>query len=82
MEVEFIKILKQQKLRKFLMGLGVVTLVVPLMTLFCDNSEVATQSKELKNNHQGKHIERKYYLICEIVQKGYATVENLLWKFW
>ena len=54
-------------LRKFLMGLRVVTLVVLPIILFCDNDGMVTQSKELRNHWKRKHIKRKYYLIFEIV---------------
>ena len=36
-------------LRKFLMELGVITKVVNPMILYCDNSGVVAQAKELRN---------------------------------
>ena len=53
------------------------------ITLHCDNSEGVAQSKEPRNHGRGKHVERKYHLIREIVQKGdvlvtkIATADNL-----
>ena len=36
-----------------------------------------TLSKEPRNHRQGKHIERKYHLILEIVQMVDVVVENI-----
>ena len=53
------------------------------ITLYCDNSGAVAQSKELRNHGKGKHIERKYHLIRDIVQRGdviitkIATIDNL-----
>ena len=50
------------------MELGVVPMIVPnTIVLFCNNSEAITQSKVLTNQWKGKQIERKYYLIRDIV---------------
>ena len=50
---------------------------MPLLILFCDNSDVMTQSKESRNNQKGKHIERKYHLICDKVMIGDVVVEKI-----
>ena len=48
-----------------------------------DNSGAVAQSKEPRNHGKGKHIERKYHLIRDIVQRGdvivtkIATADNL-----
>ena len=58
-----------------------------LITLYCDNSEAMAQSKEPRNHKKGKHVERKYHLIRDIVQRGdvtvtkIATVDNLVDPF-
>ena len=54
-------------LRNFLMEFGVMTKVVDPMILYCDNSGVVAQAKELRNHRKGKHIKRKYHLVREIV---------------
>ena len=56
-------------LRKFLMKLGVIAKVVDPMILYSDNSGVVAQAKELRNHRKGKHIEIKYHLVREIVQR-------------
>ena len=40
------------------------------MTLYCDNSGVVANSKELKSHKRVKHIEKKYHLIWDIVERG------------
>ena len=42
---------------------------VPI-TLFCDNSGAVTQSKDPRNHKKGKHIERKYHIIRDIIARG------------
>ena len=59
------------------MKLGVVPLAVQPLILFCDNSGAMAQSKEPRNHRKGKHIERKYHLIREIVQRGDIMVEKI-----
>ena len=54
-------------LRKFLMELGVIAKDVDPMILYYDNSGVVAQAKESRNHRKGKHIERKYHLVREIV---------------
>ena len=47
------------------------------ITLYCDNSRAVAQSKEPRNHGKGKHIERKYHLIHDIVQRGDVTVTKI-----
>ena len=54
-------------LKKFLMDLGVVPAAQSPITLYCKNSGAVAQSKEPRNHGRGKHVERKYHLIREIV---------------
>ena len=50
-------------LRKFLIDLKVVPNMDKPLTLYCDNSETVTNSKEPRSHKRRKHIERKYHLI-------------------
>ena len=61
-------------LRKFLKDLEVVPDMNKPLTLYCDNSGVVANSKEPRSHKRGKHIERKYHLIREIVHRGDVTV--------
>ena len=54
-------------LRKFLMELGVIGKTIDPMILYCDNNGAVAQAKEPRNHRKGKHIERKYHLIRDIV---------------
>ncbi|KAK0584928.1 hypothetical protein LWI29_020975 [Acer saccharum] len=64
-------------LHKFLSDLEVVPDLDRPITLYCDNNAVVDNSKELRSHKRGKHIERKYHLIGEIVQKGDVTVTKI-----
>ena len=48
-----------------------------LITLFCDNSGAVAQSKDRRNHKKGKHIERKYNIIQDIVARGDVVVANI-----
>ena len=39
------------------------------LTLYCDNSGAVANSREPRSHKRGKHIERKYHLIREIVNR-------------
>ena len=47
------------------------------LILYCDNSRVVANFKEPRSHKRGKHIERKYYLIREIVQRGDVIVTKI-----
>ena len=49
---------------------------VPI-TLFCDNSGVVAQSKDPRNHKKGKHIERKYHIIRDIIARGDVVVAKI-----
>ena len=46
------------------------------ITLYCDNSGADANSKELRSHKRGKHIERKYHFIREIVGRGDMKVNQ------
>ncbi|KAH9679431.1 hypothetical protein KPL71_026128 [Citrus sinensis] len=64
-------------LRKFLQDLEVVHVITSPLKLFYDNSGAIAQSKEPRNHKKQKHIERKYHLIREIVQRGDVEVTQI-----
>nr|AMY96445.1 gag/pol protein [Momordica dioica] len=61
-------------IRKFLTDLGVVPNMHLPITLYCDNSGAVANAKEPRSHKRGKHIERKYHLIREIVERGDVVV--------
>ncbi|KAA0043390.1 retrovirus-related pol polyprotein from transposon tnt 1-94 [Cucumis melo var. makuwa] len=81
MEVEYVAACETAKeavwLRKFLHDLEVVPNMNLPITLYCDNSGAVANSKEPRNHKRGKHIERKYHLIREIVQRGDMIVTKI-----
>ena len=65
-------------LKNFLSDLEVVPNMDGPITLYYDNSGVVTNSKEPQSHKRGKHIERKYHLIREIVNRGDVIVTKIL----
>ena len=59
------------------MDLEVVPFERPTITLYCDNSGAVANSKEPRSHKRGKHIERKYHLIHEIVNRGDVVVSQI-----
>ncbi|WRX11510.1 Reverse transcriptase [Theobroma cacao] len=64
-------------LRKFLMDLEVISDANKPITLYCDNSGAMANSKEPRNHKTAKHIERKYHLIREMIQRGEVLVKKI-----
>ena len=91
MEAEYLAASEAAKetvwLRNFLLDPGVVPSMQLPITFYCDNSGAVANSKEPRTHKKGKHIERKYHLIRDIVQRGdvmvtkIASVDNLIDPF-
>ena len=81
MEAEYVAACEAAKesiwLRKFLTDLEVVPNMHLPVTLYCDNSGAAANSKEPRSHKRGNHIERKYHLIRKIVQRGDVIVTQI-----
>ena len=81
MEAEYIAASEAAKeivwLKNFLMDLNVVLAANLAITLHCDNSGVVANSKEPRSHKRGKHIERKYHLLREIVHRGDMKVSHI-----
>ena len=71
MEAEYVATCEVAKeaiwLKKFLSNLGVLRMEQVPITLFCDNNGAVAQSKDPRNHKKGKHIERYYHIIRDIV---------------
>ena len=78
MEAEYVAAKEVIWLRKFLMELGVLAKAVDPMILYCDNSGAVAQAKEPRNHRKDKHIERKYHLVQEIVQRRYYSRKDCI----
>ena len=87
MEAEYVAACEAAKeavwLKSFLKALEVVPETDKPMTLYCDNSGAVANAKEPRSHKRSKHIERKYHLIRDIVERGdvevtkISTVNNL-----
>ena len=80
-EAEYVAAYEEGKeaiwLKKFLSDLGVVRIEQVPIILFCDNSGAVAQSKDPRNHKKGKHIERKYHIIRDIVACGDVVVAKI-----
>ena len=80
-EVKYITALEAPKeviwLKNFLSDLEVVLNIDKPITFYCDNSSAVANSKEQRSHKRGKHIERKYHLIREIVNREDVTVTKI-----
>ncbi|TYK01831.1 gag/pol protein [Cucumis melo var. makuwa] len=81
MEAEYVVACEATKeavwLKKFLTDLEVVPNMHFPITLYCDNSGAVTNSQEPRSHKRGKHIERKYHLIREIIHRGDVIVTKI-----
>ena len=81
MEAEYVDACEAVKeaiwLKKFLFDTGVIIMEQVPITLFCDNSGAVAQSKDPRNHKKGKHIERKYHIIQDIVIRGDVVVAKI-----
>ncbi|PON55799.1 hypothetical protein PanWU01x14_186080 [Parasponia andersonii] len=81
MEVEYIAACEAAKeavwLKKFYTDLEVVPNMDKPLTLYCDNSGAVANSKEPRSHKRGKHIERKYHLLRDIVHRGDMAVMKI-----
>ena len=64
-------------LKKFFSNIGIVRIEQVPITLFCNNSGAVAQSKYPRNHKKGKHIERKYHIIRDIVAWGDVVVAKI-----
>ena len=81
MEAEYVAASEAAKeavwLRNFLKDLAVVLAIKTPLTIYCDNSGAVANSKEPRSHKKAKHIERKYHLIRDIVQRGDVVVAKI-----
>ena len=64
-------------LRKFILDLHVMPSADWPITLYCDNSGIVAQSKELESHKRQKHILRKYHLIRDFIDRGNTMVTKI-----
>ena len=61
-------------IKKFVTELGVVPTALDPVEIYYDNSGAVAQAKEPRSHQKSKHIERRFHLIRDFVEKGYMKV--------
>ena len=60
--------------KKFIVELGVMTSdVIPL---YYDNNGAMALAKESRSHQKSKHIEQRYYIICDYLKKNMSRCEE------
>ena len=81
MEAEFVACFEASShalwLRNFISGLGVVDSIAKPLRIYCDNTAAVFFSKNDKFSSRSKHIDLKYLVVKERVQKQQVSIENI-----
>ena len=81
MEVEFVAcfeiIVQGLWLQNFISGLGVVDSIAKPLRIYCDNTAAVFFSKNNKYSKGAKHMELKYFVVKEEVQKQRVSIEHI-----
>ncbi|KAG7572396.1 Integrase catalytic core [Arabidopsis suecica] len=64
-------------IRKFITELGVVPSISGPIDLYCDNNGAIAQAKEPRSHQKSKHIQRRYHLIREIIDRGDVKISRV-----
>ena len=64
-------------IRNFISGLGVVDTITKLLKIYCDNFVAIVFSKNDKYSRGAKHVELKYFVVKEEVQKHRVCIEHI-----
>jgi hypothetical protein len=64
-------------LRNFISGLGVVDTITKPLKIYCDNSAAVFFSKSDKYSRGAKHMELKYFVVKEEVQKQIVSIQHI-----
>ncbi|WKA03349.1 hypothetical protein VitviT2T_021464 [Vitis vinifera] len=81
MEAEFVACFEASShalwLRNFILGLGVVESIAKPLRIYCDNTATVFFSKNGKYSSGSKHMDLKYLVVKEKVQKQQVSIENI-----
>jgi len=84
MEAEFVACfeatIQANWLRNFISGLGVVDSIAKPLKIYCDNSAAVFFSKNDKYSKGVKHMELKYFVVKEEVQKHKVLIDHVSTK--
>ena len=64
-------------LRNFISGLGIVDSIARPLKIYCDNFATVFFSKNDKYSKGAKHMELKYFVVKEEVQKQRVSIEHI-----
>ena len=64
-------------IKKFLTELDIVPSAQKGIEVYCDNNGAIAQSKEARSHFKSKHVERKFHLIREIVDRGDVKMSKI-----
>ena len=64
-------------IRKFIAELGVIPSIYNPVDLYCDNNGAIAQAKEPRPHQKSKHIQRRYHLIRDIVDRGDVKISRV-----
>ena len=71
LKVEYIAASDEAKeaiwIKKFITELGVVSSIVNLVLLYCDNNGAIVKAKESRSHQRSKHVLRRYHVIRKII---------------
>jgi hypothetical protein len=81
MEAEFVACFEATAhglwLRNFISGLGVVDSIAKPLRIYCDNAVAVFFSKNDRYSNGAKHMELKYFVVKEEVQKQRVSIEHI-----
>ncbi|XP_057982225.1 secreted RxLR effector protein 161-like [Malania oleifera] len=81
MEAEFVACVEATVqanwLQNFISGLGIVDSIAKSLKIYCDNSATIFFSKNDKYSKGVKHMELKYFVVKEDVQKQKVSIEHI-----
>ena len=64
-------------MQNFISGLRVVNSISKPLKIYCDNSVVVFFSKNDKYSNGAKHVELKYFVVKEEIQKRRVSIEHI-----
>ncbi|KAL1193532.1 Retrovirus-related Pol polyprotein from transposon TNT 1-94 [Cardamine amara subsp. amara] len=64
-------------IKKFMYELGVIPSISEPVALYCDNNGAIAQAKEPRSHQRSKHIERRYHLIRDIIDRGDVKISRV-----
>ena len=79
MEAEYIAASKATKKALWYKKFAADLKVMPsdAIPLYCDNNGTIALAKELRSHQKSKHIERRFHLIYDYLEKGYVEVKKV-----